>query len=409
MPFLLPRGTRLLNRLLEFVRSIYDREGYDEVVTPQIFERTLFEKSGHLPTYRENMYFPVPSDGLDEIVNELSQGAPADREWQQLVKARLHELERYAQKPMNCPSHCIIFGHRRRSYRELPMRLADFGRLHRYERGGVVHGLARVRSFSQDDAHIFCTPATLEAEMASFLRSFYAIYRVFEFERIDVKLATRPAERIGSDALWDQAEGALEAALKLAGIPFAFVPGEGAFYGPKLEFHVQDALKRSWQLGTLQMDYTLPERFDLAYVGEDGANHRPVMLHRAWYGSLERFLAVYIEHVGGAFPTWLAPEHVAVLVVSEKQEDYGRQVAAALRARGLRVIEDFSADKLGAKIRNGRLMRYPYLAIVGGKEAETATVSPRSQRQGDLGSMALDDFVQLVAKDAALPSLSGLS
>ncbi|MCU0681343.1 MAG: threonine--tRNA ligase [Polyangiaceae bacterium] len=404
MPFLLPRGARLLNRLVDFVRAAYDREGYDEVVTPQIFDRKLFAASGHLENYRENMFFGFTEDDLDGLADALATAPAEAQERRAFVRARVSELGRWAQKPMNCPSHCVIFGQRRRSYRELPLRLADFGRLHRYERGGAVHGLARVRSFSQDDAHIFCTPASLEAEMAGFLRLLYDLYNAFDFQRIDVKLATRPEQRLGSDETWDEAEGALERALKAAGLPFEFSPGEGAFYGPKLEFHVRDAIKRSWQLGTLQVDYSMPERFELEYIGEDGRAHRPIMLHRAAYGSLERFLALYIEHVGGAFPTWLSPEQVAVVTVSEKQDDYAREVGAALRARGLRVVEDLSNDKLGAKIRNARLMRTPYIAVVGAKEAENRAVSPRSQREGELGSMNLNAFVERVAAEAQLPS-----
>ncbi|HEU4412816.1 MAG TPA: threonine--tRNA ligase [Polyangiaceae bacterium] len=403
MPFLLPRGARVMNRLVDFVRSVYDREGYDEVVTPQIFDKRLFETSGHLANYRDNMYFAFTEDDLDGLADALAAAPAEANERREFVRARVRELGRWAQKPMNCPSHCVIFGQRRRSYRELPLRLADFGRLHRYERGGAVHGLARVRSFSQDDAHIFCSPESLEAEMAGFLRMLYALYRAFSFEKIDVKLATRPEPRLGTDAMWDEAEGALERALRAADLPFEYSPGEGAFYGPKLEFHVRDALKRSWQLGTLQVDYALPERFGLEYVGEDGRGHRPIMLHRAAYGSLERFLALYIEHVGGAFPAWLAPEQVAVLTVSEKQDDYAREVGAALRARGLRVVEDLSSDKLGAKIRNARLMRLPFLAVVGAKEAEGRAVSPRSQQRGELGSMPLEAFVELVAHEARMP------
>ncbi|HEU4537283.1 MAG TPA: threonine--tRNA ligase, partial [Polyangiaceae bacterium] len=243
----------------------------------------------------------------------------------------------------------------------------------------------------------------LEAEMAGFLRLLYDLYTAFEFRRIDVKLATRPEQRLGSDETWDEAEGALERALRAAGLPFEFSPGEGAFYGPKLEFHVRDAIKRSWQLGTLQVDYALPERFGLEYVGEDGRAHRPIMLHRAAYGSLERFLALYIEHVGGAFPPWLAPEQVSVVTVSEKQDDYAREVGAALRARGLRVVEDLSNDKLGAKIRNARLVRMPYIAVVGAKEAENRAVSPRSQREGELGSMSLEAFVERVVAESRPP------
>ncbi len=406
MPFLLPRGTRVMNRLVELLRKVYDDEGYDEVSTPQIFDRRLFETSGHLPNYRENMFFPVTPDAIDELVEA---GRREDDESKKLHAARLSEIERLAQKPMNCPSHCLIFGAKRRSYRELPMRLADFGRLHRYERGGVVHGLARVRSFSQDDAHIFTTEETLEHEIEKFLRSFYALYELFGFTRIDVKLATRPEKRMGTDEMWDRAEGDLARALGKAGLPFEVTPGEGAFYGPKLEFHVHDALKRSWQLGTLQIDYALPESFELGYIGPDGKEHRPIMLHRAWYGSLERFFAVLIEHVGGAFPTWLSPEQVAVLTVNEAQEAYGMSIVQQLKQRGVRAYGDFSRDKLGAKIRNARLMRVPYLAVVGAKEQETRHVAPRSQRDGDLPPMPLVEFVERVAAEARLPQLPSLA
>ena len=402
MPFLLPRGMRVMNKLVDLIRSVYEEEGYDEVSTPQIFDKKLFEQSGHIPNYRENMFFATTPDDFDEAMDLTTKD---DVESKKLFAARMSELMHAGLKPMNCPSHCLIFGHKRRSYRELPMRIADFGRLHRYERGGVVHGLARVRSFSQDDAHIFCTPATLEAEMAQFLRSFYALYDLFGFKRIDVKLATRPEKRIGNDAMWDEAEGALERALKSASIPYEVTPGEGAFYGPKLEFHVHDALKRSWQLGTLQLDYGLPERFELGYIGDDGKEHRPIMLHRAWYGSLERFFAVLLEHVNGAFPTWLSPEQVAVLSVSGEQEAYGNEVVAALRARGIRTISDLSRDKLGGKIRTARLLRVPYLAVIGAKEAETRAVTPRSQATGDMPAMPLDAFVELVAQEAKLPHI----
>jgi threonyl-tRNA synthetase len=406
MPFMLPRGTRVMNKLVELIRDVYEREGYEEVSTPQIFDKKLFETSGHMQNYRENMYLPMTDDRLE--ATEAALWDPEVREKKELFHARLEELVHTAQKPMNCPSHCLIFGHKRRSYRELPMRLADFGRLHRYERGGVVHGMARVRSFSQDDAHIFCTKETQAAETASFLKIFYALYEIFGFTKIDVKLATRPepGKRLGNDQAWDEAEGALEFGLKAAGLPFEFAPGEGAFYGPKLEFHVHDALKRSWQLGTLQFDSNLPERFDLSYVGEDGKEHRPIMLHRAWYGSLERFFAVLIEHVGGAFPTWLAPEQVAILTVSEKQEAYGREVVKILRTRGIRAVGDFSPDKLGAKIRNGRLMRYPWLAVVGNKEAEQRSVSPRSHEKGDLGAMSLDAFADQLESESKLPRIA---
>ncbi|MCS6900406.1 MAG: threonine--tRNA ligase [Myxococcales bacterium] len=385
MPFFLPKGAFLYNRLVDHMRALYEREGYDEVITPQMFHPDLFRTSGHLGNYNENMYRIWTEDELEP-----------DPERDTFLLARVREMmsERsFALKPMNCPSHCVIFGARRRSYRELPMRVADFGRLHRYERGGVVHGLSRVRSFAQDDAHIFCSRDQVATELTSFLRMFFEVYRTFHFEQIDVKLATRPDQRIGSDELWDYAEGALEAGLKAAGLPFEISPGEGAFYGPKLEFHVKDALKRSWQLGTFQFDPNLPERFELSYVGQDGKEHRPVMLHRAILGSIERFLSIYIEHCGGNFPLWLAPRQCIVLTVSEKSNEYGQRVVERLKARGIRTDADLSADKLGAKIRNARQMRYPYLCVVGPREAENDAVGVRSREQGDLGAMSVDAFL----------------
>jgi threonyl-tRNA synthetase len=304
---------------------------------------------------------------------------------------------------MNCPSHCVIFGSRRRSYRELPWRMADFGRLHRYERGGVVHGLARVRTFCQDDAHIFCAVDQIATEIARFIELVKDVYTAFKFESMDVRLATRPEKRMGADEEWDLAEGALAGGLEKSGLAFEYSPGEGAFYGPKVEFHIKDALKRSWQLGTIQYDSNLPRRFELAYVGEDGKEHQPIMLHRAVLGSLERFFSVYLEHCGGNFPTWIAPQQAIVLTVSEKVDDYARGVQRKLRALGLRVDADTSADKLGAKIRNARLLRYPYLCVVGQKEAETGAVGVRSRERGELGAMPLDDFAQMVLKEAAPP------
>jgi threonyl-tRNA synthetase len=307
---------------------------------------------------------------------------------------------------MNCPSHCLIFRSRRRSYRELPWRVADFGRLHRYERGGVVHGLNRVRSFCQDDAHIFCAPDAIEVEIQSFIDLLYRVYAALGLSEVDIKLATRPEKRIGTDAQWDAAEKALADALVKKNLPFETSPGEGAFYGPKLEFHVRDALKRTWQLGTIQVDYALPDRFELDFVGEDGKAHRPVMLHRAVLGSLERFLGVYIEHVGGAFPVWLAPEQVCLVTVSEKQTDYARDAMAFLRGKGLRVVADLGADKLGAKIRNARLMRYPYIAVIGDKEAMARTLSVRSRQEGELGPLPLAAFADRLLVEATPPRIT---
>jgi threonyl-tRNA synthetase len=343
-----------------------------------------------LQNFLENMYLPVTAEALAPP----EPGKPA------------HELEWVTQKPMNCPGHCLIFGQRRRSYRELPWRVADFGRLHRYERAGVVHGLARVRSFCQDDAHIFCTPEQIEEEIFTFNRLLFEVYRAFDFSDVSVKLALRPEKRLGSDELWDRAEAALERALVSAGVPFEKLPGEGAFYGPKLEYHVIDALKRGWQLGTIQLDYAMPERFDLEYVASDGSGQRPIMLHRAILGSIERFYAIYIEHVAGKFPVWLAPEQAVLVTVSEKQAEYASRVQHELAARGLRVALDAGAEKLGAKIRNARLMRHPYIAVIGEEEATGGTLSPRSRDAGELGKMSVADFAAKLEQEARPPRLA---
>ncbi len=392
MPFFLPKGAYVYNRLIGYVRELYERDGYDEVITPQAFDPKLFRESGHLGNYNENMYRLWTEDHLDESVKK--EGS---------VAADLQQNS-FALKPMNCPSHCVIFGSRKRSYRELPWRMADFGRLHRYERGGVVHGLSRVRSFCQDDAHIFCTQDQVAGEIEQFIKLLYEVYSAFKFEKIDIKLATRPDKRLGSDADWDLSEGALEAGLKKAGLPFEILPGEGAFYGPKIEFHVHDALKRSWQLGTMQYDPNLPERFGLSYIGEDGKEHRPIMLHRAILGSLERFYSVLLEHCGGNFPVWLAPKQAIVVTVSEKAEEYARQVAADLKRAGVRVDVDLSADKLGAKVRNARLGRYPYMCVIGLKEAESGTVGVRSRDQGELGAMPVAEFITKLLAESRAPS-----
>ncbi len=412
MPFLLPRGAFVYNQLVAFMRALYVEYGYDEVITPQVFDKRLFETSGHLPNYRENMYLPMTAEYLDEARMSLSVGVSAEEhDYKEKDEARdkavvqhLSDMERLGLKPMNCPSHCLMFAQRRRSYRELPWRVADFGRLHRYERGGVVHGLARVRSFCQDDAHIFTTPDRMQSEIESFIKLLYEVYAAFKFDRVDIKLATRPDKRIGSDEQWDAAEKALADALRAANLEFEVAEGEGAFYGPKLEFHIQDALKRSWQLGTIQVDYALPDRFDLDFVGSDGANHRPIMLHRAILGSLERFLSVLIEHVGGAFPTWLAPEQVALVTVSEKQNEYAQELLGIFQQHGIRAKADMGADKLGAKIRNARLMRVPYVGVLGDKEVEGRAISPRSRDLNkDLGSVSLDAFIDLVKKESVFP------
>ena len=389
MPFFLPRGAGIYNRLIDYVRSLYVDYGYEEVITPQFFDKKLYETSGHLANYMENMYLPVPSEQLKP---EHDAEPRKDLDW-------------VAAKPMNCPGHCLVFGQRRRSYRELPWRVADFGRLHRYERAGVVHGLARVRSFCQDDAHIFCTEDQIEQEILNFNRLLFEVYAAFDFKNVAVKLALRPEKRIGSDDLWDRAEGALRRALRESGVQFEELPGEGAFYGPKLEFHITDALKRSWQLGTIQLDYGLPERFDLEYVGKDGANHRPVMLHRAILGSVERFYGIYLEHCAGKFPVWLAPEQAILVAVNDTQVDYVEKLSAELKARGLRVHVDVSNDKLGAKIRNARNLRYPYICVIGDAEAAASTLSVRSATAGELGAMSVSDFTERLLEEAKPPRL----
>ena len=390
MPFFLPKGAYVYNRMVGYVRDLYESRGYEEVITPQAFDPKLFRTSGHLGHYNENMYRLWTEDQIE--------GVEPDK-----LKEKL-QAESFGIKPMNCPSHCVIFGSRLRSYRELPWRVADFGRLHRYERGGVVHGLSRVRSFCQDDAHVFCTKEQVASELEAFLKFFYEVYRAFGFEKIAVKLATRPDKRMGTDADWDMAEGALAEGLKQAGLEYEVLPGEGAFYGPKLEFHVQDALKRAWQLGTFQLDPNLPERFELEYVGEDGARHRPVMIHRAIFGSIERFFSIYLEHIGGNFPTWIAPRQVVLLTVNEKFDEYAYGVVNKLKALGLRVDIDASKDKLGAKIRNARLARYPYLSVVGGKEAEANTLGVRSRDKGELGPIPVDEFAAKLVEEAKSPA-----
>ncbi len=366
-PFFHPRGAAVYNRLVDYVRGLYRRYGYDEVITPQIFEASLWKRSGHYEHYRDNMYF-----------------------------THVDERE-YAVKPMNCPSHCLMFGEGRHSYRELPMRMADFGRLHRYELSGVTAGLTRVRSFAQDDAHIFCTPEQVEAEVAGVVGMILESYRLFGFE-VQIVLSTRPEDRAGDDALWDRAEADLRAALDGTGQPYTVAEGEGAFYGPKIDFIVKDALSREHQLGTCQLDYVLPERFDLRYIDRDDNEQRPVMIHRAMLGSLERFFGILIEHVGGAFPLWLAPEQVRVLPITERANAYARDVAAELRRAGLVAEVDERNSKIGAKIREAQVGKVPYMLVVGDREAEAGTVAVRSRREGDQGALPLAEFVERAVK-----------
>jgi len=363
MPIFLPKGAAIYNELIDFVRGFYARDGYSEVVTPLIWDTEIFKISGHYENYKENMFF-----------------------------SEVDERE-YGVKPMNCPGHTQIFAMERRSYRDLPIRYADFARLHRYERSGVTHGLVRVRSFAQDDAHLFVTPDQIEPEIDRELRLIKEIYDIFDFKEVRIALSTRPEKRLGTDEIWDNAERGLENALKKNGVDYHINPGEGAFYGPKLEFQVTDAIGRPWQLGTIQLDYALPERFKLSYIGADNGEHQPVMIHRAILGSLERFIGIIIEHFAGAFPVWLAPVQASVLPLSEKFLDYGRETAGKLRAAGLRIETDESNEKLGAKIRDAQLRKIPYMLVVGEKEVAAGTVSVRKRTGGDQVSLSIDEFV----------------
>jgi len=396
-PFFLPRGASVYHRLVEYVRELYVRYGYQEVITPQIFDTELFKKSGHIPTYAENMFLAFTSEDVERWSKALAEKRPGTAE---AIGEELRRSTRFATKPMNCPGHCALFGMTRRSYRELPFRMADFGRLHRFERSGVVAGLTRVRTFTQDDAHIFCTQAQAQDEIGKFIDLLSEVYKDFGFDW-RVVIATRPDQRLGDDGSWDHAEAALTSAVTQKGLAFEIAEGEGAFYGPKLEFHLKDALGRPWQLGTIQFDFNLPERFDLSYVGEDNAAHRPVMLHRAILGSVERFFGILLEHVGGAFPTWLAPEQLTLLTVSDKYNNYAEQVQKELSANGIRVTADLSSDKLGAKIRTARLMRVPYLGVVGQKEMEGRGLALRSRDEDkDLGLLPMEEVIARVRRES---------
>ncbi len=401
-PFFLPRGATVYNLIVDYIRELYARYGYQEVITPQIYDNELFHTSGHLPSYAENMYQAATVENLEQVAGRLVKEPPTDAHQCALS---LTEAMRFGVKPMNCPGHCLMYKMTRRSYRELPMRMADFGRLHRFERSGVVQGLTRVRTFAQDDAHIFCTLDQVQDEIKSFLDLVYEVYEDFGFADVRLVIATRPEGRLGDDAVWDRAEAALEEAVRSKDIPYEVAEGEGAFYGPKIEFHLKDAIGRPWQLGTIQADFNLPERFDLTYVGEDNQSHRPVLLHRAILGSVERFYGVLVEHVGGAFPTWLAPEHIALLTVSEKFNDYAGDVQERLQAEGFRVTADLSSDKLGAKIRQQRLMRVPYLGVIGEKEVEGKGLALRSRDENkDLGFLSLDAVIARLKSENLPPS-----
>ncbi len=400
-PFFLPRGAKIYQLLVDYVRQLYVHHGYDEVVTPQIFDRKLFETSGHLPNYGENMYFAATREDFEHIAKDIAAGGDASP----MSADAVQEHARFGIKPMNCPGHCLFFGMERRSYRSLPMRIADFGRLHRYERSGVTQGLTRVRTFCQDDAHVFCTDDQMQGEIESFIDLVYQVYRDFGFTEVRVVIATRPEQRLGADDVWDRSEKALIDAVTSKKLPFEIAEGEGAFYGPKIEFHLKDAIGRSWQLGTMQADFNLPERFDLSYVSPENTMPRPVMLHRAILGSVERFFGVLTEHVGGAFPTWLAPEQIAIITVHESWDAWAKEAAALLRKAGIRVTLDLSNDKLGAKIKAARNMRIPYRAVVGEKETGSRSLG-LTVRDGnqELGAVPIEEVIARLVHESAAPS-----
>jgi len=379
-PFFLPRGTVVYNALLELMREKYRAHGYDEVITPQIFDVELWKRSGHYDNYRDDMFF---ADAFDEVEERSS-----------------------SVKPMNCPSHCLLYGGSAHSYRDLPRRIADFGRLHRYERSGVVTGLTRVRTFSQDDAHIFCTPEQIESEITSLFEFIFEIYNLFGFDDVKVNLSTRPEKAMGDPKVWEHAEAVLAGCLDdRDDVEYTLKPGDGAFYGPKIDFDVHDALGRSWQLATIQLDFQMPERFDLTYIDSDGSEKRPVMIHRAILGSLERFYGVMLEHFGGDLPPWLAPEQGRVLPITDAVNSYADQVAAELRSRGLRVEVDKRSEKLGYKIRDGETMKVPYLLVVGQREEEQGNVSLRLRHRRDEGVKTLDEAAERILNAVTTRSL----
>lgn len=378
LPIWLPRGTALRLRLEDFLKKIQKRFGYQQVMTPHIGNKNLYITSGHYAKYGKDSFQPIhtPEEG-----------------------------EEYMLKPMNCPHHCEIYAWKPRSYKDLPLRLAEFGTVYRYEQSGELHGLTRVRSFTQDDAHIFCRPDQVKEEFLRVMDIIFIIFNALKFENFEAQISLRDPEHkekyIGTDENWDRAEQAIIEACQEKGLPAKIELGEAAFYGPKLDFMVKDAIGRRWQLGTIQVDYNLPERFKLEYMGSDNLKHRPVMIHRAPFGSMERFVAVLIEHTCGHFPLWLTPDQVAVLPISDKYNDYAREVAEILNAGDIRAIVDDRSEKIGRKIRDNEMKHIPYLLVVGEKEAAEQTVAVRKQGEGDQGSLKIEDFIKKINEEVS--------
>ncbi len=369
MVFWHDKGWTIYLILEDYIRSKLRMHGYLEVHTPQIIDRSLWERSGHWEKFRDDMF-----------VTEAEERV-------------------FAIKPMNCPAHIQIFNHGLKSYRDLPLRLAEFGSCHRNEPSGTLHGLMRVRNFVQDDAHIFCTEDQILSEVLDFIDLLYGIYRDFGFDEVLVKFSTRPPKRVGSDATWDKAEQALENALLKKGLAFDLQPGEGAFYGPKIEFSLRDCLQRVWQLGTIQLDFSMPERLGAHYIAVDNSRQTPVMLHRAVLGSLERFIGILIEHYAGALPLWLSPLQAVVLNITDRQADWAREVASTLTDKGFRTHLDLRNEKIGFKIREHTLQRVPYLLVAGDREVETRTLSVRNRKGQDLGTLSLDEVIARLGEE----------
>lgn len=369
-PFFLPKGMVLKNTLLDYWREIHNKAGYVEISTPIMLSRHLWETSGHWDHYKDNMYTTV----IDE--------------------------EDFAIKPMNCPGGILVYQSEPRSYRDLPLRMGELGLVHRHEKSGQLHGLMRVRCFTQDDAHIFMMPEQIRDEIKGVAKLIDEVYSLFGF-KYHVELSTRPEDSMGSDEDWEMATDALRGALDDLGLPYVVNEGDGAFYGPKIDFHLEDSIGRTWQCGTIQLDFQLPLRFELEYTGADGEKHRPIMIHRVAFGSIERFIGILIEHFAGAFPTWLAPVQVKVLPISDKYMEYGQSVLDGLKAAGIRAELDTRAEKIGYKIREAQMQKIPYMLVVGAKEEEGGLVSVRSRYEGDEGQKSLDDFIAAIKQEVA--------
>lgn len=369
-PFFFPKGMVLRNQLENFWREEHKKAGYHEIKTPIILNRSLWEQSGHWNHYKENMYFTE----IDE--------------------------QDFCVKPMNCPGSLLVYRSQLHSYRDLPLRMGELGLVHRHELSGALHGLMRVRAFTQDDAHLFMLPSQIKDEIVGVIELIDHIYKVFGFE-YHVELSTKPEKAMGSDEIWEMATNALKDALVAKGMDFVINEGDGAFYGPKIDFHLKDCLGRTWQCGTIQLDFQMPERFDLTYVGEDGQKHRPVMIHRVVFGSIERFIGILTEHFAGAFPTWLSPVQVKVLTVTDRAREYANQLAAQLEAANIRVEIDGRNEKIGYKIREAQMQKVPYMLVLGDKEVEQATVAVRKRGEGDLGTLSTADFIARITDEIA--------